>query len=140
MEMDVEHGLSSIKAVVDDHPITALIETFLRSYGLGNKEEMANKFAVRNGYAVDVSNMFFWHNKRVNRRLGIEVLEGDCVLVLMENRCRDFFLDDLAKNTVRVGTHFVSPGRFSEKLLKKQERSPVWQAGPVCSTLIRSVS
>jgi hypothetical protein len=58
----------------------------------------------------------------------------------VENRCRDFFLDDLAKNTVLVRTHSLSPGWFSEKLLKKQERSPVWQAGPLCSTLIRSVS
>lgn len=140
MEMDVEHGLSSIKAVVDDHPITALIETLLRSYGLGNKEEVANEFTVCNGDAVDVSDMFFWHNKRVNRRLGIEVLEGDCVLILVEKCCRDFFLDDLAKKTVLVRTHFLSPGRFSEKLLKKQERSPVWQAGPVCSTFIRRVS
>jgi hypothetical protein len=29
---------------------------------------------------------------------------------------------------------------MSEKLLKKQDRAPVWQAGPVCSTLIKSVS
>lgn len=125
MEMDVEHGLSCIKAVVDDHPITVFIETFLRSNGLGNKEEVADEFTVRNGDAVDVSDMFFWHNERVNRSLGIEVLKGDCVLVLVENCCRDFFLDDLAKNAVLVRTHSFSPGIFSEKLLKKQERSPV---------------
>lgn len=140
MEMDVEYGLSRVKAVVDDHPITARIETFLRSNGLGNKEEVANEFTVRHGDAVDAGDMFFWHNERVNRRLGIEVLKGDCVLIFVENRCRDFFLDDPAKNTVPIRTHSLSPGMLSEKLLKKQERLPVWQAGPICSTLIRSVS
>ena len=136
----MEYGLSCIKAVVDDHPITTLIKPFPRSNGLGNKEEVANELAVRNGDAMDVSDVFFWHNERVNRRLGIEVLKGDSVLVLVDDHCRDFFPDDVAKNTVGIRTHSFSPGMFPEKLLKKHERFPVWQAGPVCSTLIRRVS
>jgi hypothetical protein len=136
----VEHGLSCIKAVVDDHPVAALIETFLRSNGLGNKEKVTNEFTIRNGDTVDVGDMFFGHDESVNWCLGIEVFKGECVLVLMDDRRRNFFFDDLAKNTVRIRTHSFSPGLFPEKLLKKQERSPVWQAGPVCSTFMRSVS
>ncbi len=54
MEMEVEHRLSCAATVVDDHTVPALFEPFLRRYGPGNKEQMADKFAIRNGDAMNI--------------------------------------------------------------------------------------
>lgn len=121
----MENGLTGIVAVIDDHPVTALVKPLLGCNGLGNKEQMPDELTVRDSETVNVCDMFFRHNERMDRRLGIEVLKGDRELILVDDLCDDFFLDDFAKQAVWDRGHFFSPGALPAKLLKKQDRSPV---------------
>src|SRR3990172_9803434 len=140
MKMDVEHGLAGAVAVVNDHPVAALFKAFLGGDFPRDKEEVSHELPVRHGDAVNVRDMLFGNDERVDRRLGIDVLEGDRMLVLVDDRGRDLLFDDPAENAVRVGAHDLPPLVCCEKLRKKQHLLPVWHAGPVCSTLTRSVS
>lgn len=137
--MDVKHGLARVPAVVDNHPVTVLLKPQLRRNGLCHKKEMADKLPVSGGNAVDVSNMFLRYDKDMRRRLRIKILECESKFILMDDLRRNLLVDDLAEYAVRIEIHRVPPP-VVEKLLKKQERAPVWHAGPVCSTLMRSVS
>ncbi len=91
MKMNMENGLAGIMAVIDDHPVSALIKTLFGSDGLGNKEQMPDELTVRDSETVNVCDVFFRHNERMDRRLGIEILKGDRKLVLVDDRCRGFF-------------------------------------------------
>jgi len=121
----MEHGLSCILPVIDDHPVTALIKAPFGSDGLGNKEQVPDELTVRDNKTVNVGNMFFRHDERMDRRLGIDVLKSDRMLIFVDYCCGDLSLDDAAKQAVRSQAHFVFPCSMSAKLLKKQDRSPV---------------
>ncbi len=125
VKMNMENRLAGIMAVIDDHPVAALIKPLFGSYGFGNKEQVPDDFTVRDDETVDVSDMFFRHNEHMDRRLGIDVLKGDRELVLVDDLCGDLFLDDPAKQAGWIRAHFFSPCVVPEKLLKKQHRSPV---------------
>ncbi len=121
----MENRLSGVRPVIDDHPVTAFIKTPLGSDGLGNKEQVPDELTVRDNNAVNVGNMFFRHDERMDRRLGIDILKSDRILIFVDYCCGDLSFDDLAKQAVRSRAHFVFPCAMSPKLLKKQDRSPV---------------
>ena len=136
----MEYGLACPRAVIDDHAVALCIQAFFIGDLLCRKEEVTDEFAVRFGHAVDFRDMPLGNDERMHGSLGIDVLKGDDRVVFEYNFRRDFLLDDLAEDAVRISAHLPSPFSVSEKLLKKQQREPVWQAGPVCSTLTRRVS
>ena len=139
VEMNMKYGLPGAGAVIDDHPVSLRVQPLVLSDLFCGQEEVADKVSVGFGHAVNIGNMFFGNDERVDRRLRVNVLEGGHEIVFVNDLGRDLFSDDPAEKAVWILAHFF-PFSFSEKLLKKQLRSPVWQAGPVCSTLIRSVS
>jgi hypothetical protein len=125
MKMDMKDRLAGIMAVVDDHPVTAFIKAPFRGDGLGDKEQMPNELTIRDNETVNIVNVFFRHDERMDRRLGIDVLKSDRVLIFVDDRGGNLFLDDLAKQAVRSRTHYIFPCALSAKLRKKQDRSPV---------------
>lgn len=100
MKMNMENGLAGIVTVIDDHPVATLIKPFLGRNGLGNKEQVSDDFPVRDNETMNICDMFFRHNERMDRRLGVEILKSDRVFVLVDDRCRDLFFDDVAKQAV----------------------------------------
>lgn len=125
MKMDMKNGLTGIRTVIDDHPVTILIKPPFGSNGLGYEEQVPDDFAVSHDDTVNIGDMFFRHNESMDRRLGIEVLKGDRVLVFEDDLCRDLLLYDVAKQAVLARAHFFSPCALPVKLLKKQHLSPV---------------
>jgi len=125
MEVNMENGLTCVMAIIDDHTITVFIKPLLGSNGPGNEEQVPDDFTVRNANAMNICDMFFGHDERMDRRLGIEILKSDRVFIFVNNRCGDLFLDDPAKQAVWDRAHLFSPCMPPAKLLKKQERSPV---------------
>jgi hypothetical protein len=101
MKMDMENRLSGIMAVIDDHTVTAFIKTPFGGDGPGNKEQVTDELSVRDNKTVNVGDMFFRHDERMDRRLGIDVLKSDRVFILVDDCCGDLFFDDLAKQAVR---------------------------------------
>ena len=139
MKVKMEHGLSCTGTVIDDHAIPAGIQSFCQCDGLRDEKKVADEVLVRLSHAVNIGNMSFRNDQGVDRRLRIHIFERQGELIFIHDFCRYRFIDDPAKNAIGVVAHGLA-SRGSAKLLKKQLRAPVWHAGPVWSTLIRSVS
>ena len=139
MKMNVEHRLSGAGAVINDHPVSLRVHPFVFCDFFCRKEQMPDKLFIFFGHTVNFGNMLFGNNERMHGGLGIHVFKGGHEIVFVNDFGRDFFCNDLAENAVWILAHYFLSS-CSEKLLKKQLRSPVWHAGPVCSTLTRSVS
>lgn len=120
----MENSLAGTMTVVDDHPVTVLIQSLFGSYRLGNKEQMTDEFTVRDNETMNVCNMFFRHDERMDRRLRINIHKGHRLLVLVNDLCGYFLLDDPAKQAAWVRVHFFHRA-LRAKTRKKQDRSPV---------------
>ena len=131
--------LSRIAAIIDDHAVTARIEPPFFSKRLRDIEKMPDTLSVFLRNTVNIPNVLFRYNQDMSRCLWINILEGDGLLIFEDNLCRNVLFDDLAENAIGIAIHFEYPYSFA-KLLKKQLLSPVWHAGPVCSTLTSNVS
>ena len=122
--MDMKDRLSDFAAVVDNQPISIIVEPALFSKRLRNKEQMPDELAVYMFDAVDVSDMLFRNNQDMDRRLRVDILECDSMLVFVDQFGGHLFFNNSAEDAVWVVTHFTPP--YSRvKLLKKQLFSPV---------------
>jgi hypothetical protein len=54
MKMNMENGLTGIMAIVDDHPVAALIKPSFGSDVFGNKEQVPDDFSVHYGDTVNI--------------------------------------------------------------------------------------
>ena len=124
MEMNMKYGLSRAGAVIDDHPVSLRVQPFVLGNFFCGQEEMPDEVSVGFGHTVNIGNMLFGNDECMDRRLRVHVLKGGHEIILVNDFGRDFFCDDLTENTPWVGAHFFLSS-FSEKLLKKQLRSPV---------------
>jgi len=105
MEMDVEYGLTGIPTIIDHHAISILLQSLLARDRSGHEKEMPDDLSVRDLDAVNVRYMSLGNDQRMDRRLWVQVLESDCELILVQDRCRDLLFDDLAENAVRITAH-----------------------------------
>ncbi len=71
MEMKVKDRLPSALTVIDDHPVPALFKSSSGRYGSSNKEQMADELAICDGDAVNICDMFFGDDERMDWRLGV---------------------------------------------------------------------
>jgi hypothetical protein len=108
--MDMKNRLTGVQSVVDHHPVAFFFQALSGSHGFGDEKKMTYQFPVGNHYTVNVRYMFLWHNERVNRSLGVDILKGDGIFVLMDKLSGDLFVDDLAEEAGWIERH-VSPQR-----------------------------
>ncbi len=125
MQMKMEHGLSGPASVIDHHPVPFCIKTFVFCNFSCGKEKVPDKLPIGVGHALNIGNVLFRNNQRVNRRLGIDVFEGGDRIVLVNDFRGNFFFNDLAEDAVGIAAHAFSPSGPPEKLLKKQLLEPV---------------
>lgn len=106
----MENRLTGVFAVVDHHPVSLGIKASVGSKFLRDQEEVSDNVLVCFGHAVDVGNMSFGYDKGVDRRLRIDVLEGDYFCVFMDDLRKDLFRDNFTEKAVWVMSHvFSSP-------------------------------
>jgi hypothetical protein len=125
MKVNVKYGLSCTGAVIDYQAVSFRIQPLFFCDFLSGQEKMADEFTVRLRHTMDLGNMHLGNNECMHGRLRIHVLESNDCIVLEYYFRRHFFFDDLAENTLRVSVHDSVSFRASEKLLKKQLRTPV---------------
>ena len=121
----MKHGLSSTCAVVDDHPVAFPVEPLVPGDFFRDQEQMPDELFVALGHAVNIGDVLFGNDERMDGGLRVHVLEGRSERIFIYDFCRDLFFDDPAEEAVWIKAHdfFISPA--SEKLLKKQQREPV---------------
>jgi len=85
VQVNMEHGLSRTGAVVDDHPIPLCVEALVRGDLLRYQEQVSDKLLVSFGHTVDIGDVFFRHDKRVNGRLRVYVFKGGRQIVFVHD-------------------------------------------------------
>ncbi len=123
VQMQMNDRLSSVPAGVGHHPIARSGDPFLIGYlGRGLKETAQKGLIPRPGLAQG-ADMPFGDDQDMNRGLGVEVLEGQDLLILQDHLRRDLAGSDFAENTVAQG----SPrDAFSSIPLRPNRRASSW--------------
>ena len=95
--MEVHDGLAGVDALVGDDA-----ETVLQALGLGDLLDGVSHGAHGLGRHVvgDVTVMLLGNHERVDRRLGVKVVECDDLVVLVNDGRGDLVVGDFAENAI----------------------------------------
>ncbi len=83
--MNMKHRLARSASVVNDHPIPLRVQAFVGGDLFRGQEQVSDKIFVGFGHAVNIGDVFFRDNERVDGRLGIYVFEGGNRIVLVHD-------------------------------------------------------
>ena len=89
-------GLAAVRTGIDDQPV-ALIEILLSGDLRGGGEQMTEQPCILGGRVRERCEVLLRNDQDVDRRLRMDVREGDDLLVLEETGDRDCSGGDLAK-------------------------------------------
>lgn len=98
--MEVHDGLAGVDALVGDDA-----ETVLQTLGLGDLLDGVSHGAHGLGRHVvgDVAVVLLGDHERVDRRLGVEVVEGDDLVVLIDNGRGNLVAGNFTENAIAHG-------------------------------------
>jgi len=112
MDVQVKHGLTTMTAGVDDGAV-AIGQAQLPGDGGDHLQQMSGEFRVGSGEFSQRGDGLFGNEQNMHGCLWTDVVEGDAVLIFVDDACRDFAIDDfledshvrkLSGETVAVGT------------------------------------
>ena len=97
--MDVKDRLPGVAIAVEDRSIAALIEAAFAGDTRSPPHHLSNQSIVGRRQLVERGNVPSGKDQHVERRLWIDVLNDNDVLVLIDDRRGDLARDDFAKKT-----------------------------------------
>ncbi|MNH40060.1 hypothetical protein D3C79_1013190 [compost metagenome] len=86
-------GLAAFRVAVHDHAETFLAALF-DSQALGGEQDVASQGLVFFGQVIEGANVLFRDDQKMYRCRGCNVLEGQDLVVFIDDICRDFPVDD----------------------------------------------
>lgn len=98
--MEMEDNLTRVWAVVGDDPITRLSDPSLRCYLLDSTENLAHQGRISCGNLVNRWDVLLGDHQKVDRRLWVDVLKGEHMVVLIDLGRRNLPPDDLTKEAI----------------------------------------
>lgn len=121
VDVEVRHGLTGVRAGVDDEAETVGELKFFRDK-VGDINEMAEHGFVDGRRFRYAWNGFLRDDEQVDGRLGLEVVENDAVFVLVFDFRRDFAVNDFLENG-------LGHGLFLQEETEGTERFSDWLRG-----------
>lgn len=100
MQMKMENCLSTISAIINDQPVTILIETLVFCYQSGGIKQVSHKLFIFRGQILDSGQMFFRDQQQMHGSLGLDIMKNQQMFILMNNPGRAFVSNNPAKNTI----------------------------------------
>jgi len=94
MDMKVGNLLSSIAPGIDDQAIATLRQTLLLSDATRGQEQVPEQLQIFGLCPLDTHEFLAGDDQEMGRRLGINIPDGDAVLVLVHTLGGDLPLDD----------------------------------------------
>ena len=92
--MDMPDRLAAVTSGVEDDPVTAAGDAFSDRDLVGMRYHLGQQPVPGRGKLGHVSVMSTGDNQHVNRRLRVNVAEGDDPVILKDDVCRNFTRDD----------------------------------------------
>jgi hypothetical protein len=100
MDMEMIHGLASVRFTVNHKPGAFFSTPLFLSQGLGFMEHPSYKEGVGNFQLHDIRNMLFGNYQEMNRPLRRYILKSQDLLILIQFLSRYYARSDVTKNTV----------------------------------------
>jgi len=97
MEVDVEDGLSGVGSRIRHDAISRLRDTLVTRNPDTRLYQLAQETGISSGEIRHRGDMPTWDHEHMNRSLGIDVLEGDKLIILIHCLGRNGPLDDSAE-------------------------------------------
>jgi hypothetical protein len=100
VQVDVKDRLPGLGVAIEDRAIAAIGKPVVFRDGGRATDHFPDQPIVGVPQIVQRRDVPSRDDEDVHRRLWVDVLEGDEMLVLMDDRCRDFPFDDLAEQAI----------------------------------------
>lgn len=101
VQVNVVDRLTTVGVAVE-HCTETVLATLLAGYLLTDEDHMADQCAVVFGHVTDDGDMPFRDDQKMHWCLGVDVIEGNDLLIFIDFCRRDLALDDLAEQTVHA--------------------------------------
>lgn len=95
----MEDALSTIDTGVGDETVSVLGDTFLMCDLLRHAEEMPDQYFILRFEGADGFDMFVWYDQDVRPRHGVDIAEGRCLFITVNDLRFGFAGNDLAEDT-----------------------------------------
>jgi hypothetical protein len=112
VEVQMENELVPAPLHIEDQFVTAPGDACLVRQLLGRHQEFGHHGPILFGKIIDTSDMLFGDDQNMNRRMGMDVFEGDDRFTSKHIICGLFASNDPAKNAVAVHT---CSGRYGKE-------------------------
>ncbi len=100
MKMKMEDGLSCIATGIRDQSIAGLPQTFQGCYLRAAQEQFREQRFIIRPQILNGRDMALGDHQGMDRRLRIDVVKSQCVLILLNQLCRNLLLRDFTKEAV----------------------------------------
>jgi hypothetical protein len=98
MHVQMKYFLTAIAIAVDQQAITILGHTLVLGDFGSHGEQVTNQLFVISRQIVDRWNLFIGYDQYVDWRLGLNVLKRRYLVILIDNVCRNFTLNNFGKD------------------------------------------
>ena len=98
MNVQVRYGFAAVTTIVDYNAVAGFSDTeFFRERG-GREQQMPEQRLIGDGGFAESGQVFLWDHEHVDRRLRVDVVNGDAKLVLVRELRRNLAIDDFLEN------------------------------------------
>jgi hypothetical protein len=98
MHVQMKYFLAAIAIAVDQQAITVLSNALILGDPGSDGEQVTNKLFVISRQIVDRWNLFIGYDQYVDWRLGLNVFKRCYLVILIDNVCRNFALNNFGKD------------------------------------------
>ena len=95
--MDMVNRLAGVLTIVDDEAEAVLDQTFLIRHAPCGDQQMSHRGRVLGRQIVNRRDVLLRNDEDMRWRNRSDVAKGERVLVFVDDRCRDFLLEDVAE-------------------------------------------
>lgn len=126
MEVKVKHRLAAVSAGIRHDSVAGLTQAFLFRYLRACDEQLSQKSLILSNAILHVHHMLLRNDQCMCRCLRIDVVEGECLVVFINDFSGNFFLNNFTKQTIAHGSRltFSASGRTSRIVYPALHRSP----------------
>lgn len=116
----MRNGLLRIHTVINDAPISCLVDAFLGRNTRDRVRQLPHEFGLLAGRLSESTEMFAGNDQYVHRSLRVDIAKGDCGVILIDDIGAHLTQRYAAKEAV---THAISIGRTSRIQCESRSRS-----------------
>jgi hypothetical protein len=103
MGMQVLDKLAGIRPGVDDQPVTLFGDTLIRGNFLDGQQQMAQQAFIPIGDVIRIGDVFLGDDQDVNGCSGVDIMEGQDLVVFIHDLCGYLAGYDLTKYAIVHG-------------------------------------